>query len=483
MDQEDQLVESFSGIRGIYGKSLTDEVARRYALVYGDYLKNKFKNEKTISVVIGGDPRKSTNILKDIFIWEFLNLGFRVIDVEIASTPMVEFGVRAYKAQGGLVVTASHNEPEFNGWKLLQESGAVLGVGDINRLIKRTRTRMSLALIKAGESPGKGCLVKRGVDLERRYVRDILKIIGKKAVTEIRQNHFKVVADLNGGPAITVAKRLARSLNFKLVGVNMQAGVFGRMLTPNAETLKYLIPLINKEKAQFGFGLDGDADRMEMILPDSDFTKVRGNLVSGHYTVALGVDFMLRLKGGQGEKVVVNLPTAHLVHEVARKYGARIIETDVGETNVVTKMEKFGSLVGGEGSSSGLIVSPDRCRDGVLSVAVALAMMASRKKPLAEILADYPEYFEKREYVSCRPGADLKIKNCIIKHYQRQGQKVKKAPGKTGGVKVLFDDYHWLFFRGSQTEPGIFRIIANGKDRVLVDKMIEEGKEVFKKFS
>lgn len=133
---KNQLVETFSGIKGVYGKSLTDDVAEKYARVYADYLKAKFKNGK-IKFVVGSDTRKSGPELKKIFVNEFLNQGFEVIDIGLTGTPQVELGVREHKAQGGVMITASHNQPEFNGWKLLGNNGAILGVKEINLIINR----------------------------------------------------------------------------------------------------------------------------------------------------------------------------------------------------------------------------------------------------------------------------------------------------------------------------------------------------------
>ena len=367
----EKLVESFSGVRGIYGKSLTDEIVRKYATVYAQYLMD---GNKKVRVVIGRDTRASGKKLQKIFTQKFLKFGFNVIDVGTAGTPAVELGVREYKACGGVMITASHNEPEFNGFKMLGSDGAILLVKESERIIKKVHTFKNTHDI----ATKRGKLINKKNDLDNRYVRYILKIIGYEAVREIRKSNFKLVADPNGGPVREVIEKLFRKLNVEIVGVNMKEGKFMRQVEPTVKSLAKLRSVVKNKKADFGFGLDLDADRMEIVLAN-------GKMVSGNEMMALGVESVLSTKA-KGQKVVVNLPTSHLVHEIIKKYKGNISEVDVGETNVVTKMTALGSKVGGEGSCGGLIVSPSKCRDGLLSVAVILALMARQNISLIEIL-------------------------------------------------------------------------------------------------
>ncbi|MFH1890638.1 MAG: hypothetical protein ABIJ91_03685 [Candidatus Kuenenbacteria bacterium] len=509
LNKNNLLIESFSGIRGIYGKGVDEKLAENYALAYAQFLCGKFKKIhpvksskagaeqfNRVKVVIGGDTRKSTKGLQDVFLKIFLNFGFEVIDAGVASTPVVELGVREYKAQGGVVITASHNEPEFNGWKLLQASGAILSIRDIDKIIKKTKMGRGVLQYALKNCPlTNGKIIKKSEDLENKYINDIFKIVGKDAIKKIQKSNFKLAADPNGGPVIDLIKKLFKKMNVKIVGVNMKPGVYNRKVEPNKESLKYLTDIVDKQKADFGFGLDGDADRVEIVLPLS-------RMITGNEMMALGVESILSSKK-KGQKVVVNLPTSHLVHEIAWKYGAKVFEVDVGETNVVSKMEKVGSVVGGEGSCGGLVVTPCKCRDGLLSVVVILALLAKRDESIGGVLDSYPQYFEERIEERGRDGIGRKI----LKYFEDKGYNIRRVPGKSGGFKVLFDKprtfreivsvkkerkdmtpkfsqkvrgkYNWLFFRGSQTEPGLFRIIANGNDQQFVKKMIKQGKDVF----
>ena len=206
--------------------------------MYARFLLDKFKK---IRVVVGGDTRKSTKSLQKVFIKTFLDFGFEVIDVGVASTPVVELGVREYRAQGGVVITASHNEPEYNGWKLLCENGAILYAKDSQAVVGGVRNFINNSLANK-----KGRLIKKGKDLENRYVKEVLRIIGKKAVKQIRDRKFKLIADPNGGPVISLINKLFKELDIDIVGVNMKEGVYGRKVIPNVETLKYLNKIIDK---------------------------------------------------------------------------------------------------------------------------------------------------------------------------------------------------------------------------------------------
>jgi phosphomannomutase len=469
----DTLVETLSGIRGIYGASLTKEVAQNYARAYGIFLINK--NRGKIRVIVGGDTRKSTSILADIFIKEFSRQGFEVINVGTATTPMIELGVREYRAQGGVIITASHNEPAYNGWKLLQASGAILGVKQADTVIRLART----GNLNVGSNKKSGKIIKRTEDLKNKYVQFILKTIGPKATQQIKRGKYKILVDPNGGAGIVIMNELFEKLGVKVVGVNTRLGQFKRLIVPNKETLAYLTPVMDKQKIALGVGLDCDADRAEMIIGSKSLVaRERGNLVNGHEALALAID-AVKPKSA----VVINLPTAHLIYQVAKKYGIKVKEVDVGETNVVTEMEKQKSLVGGEGSNGGVIVAPGKCRDGLLMAVLVLKLMAERQQTLEAILAGYPLFFEERTIVKAAENQARLLKRKIREYYKKRGLKIKSALGSTSGLKILFNKNNWLFFRGSKTELGVFRIIANGDDRELVHEMILDGEKIFHKLN
>src|SRR3989344_1927179 len=193
------LVQSFSGIRGIYDKELNENIARRYAYVFNNFLTKRNKNPL---VVIGNDPRKSSEPLKKAM----LDIFYNIIDVGIATTPMIELAVREYKADGGIIITASHNEPEYNGFKFLDKDGAVLRPKDINKIINDFNKIKDLEetdfLDKLKEKKVVRKIGKRHDDIIKKYFDFIIKIIKKENIELVKSSNFKVILDPNGGAGI-----------------------------------------------------------------------------------------------------------------------------------------------------------------------------------------------------------------------------------------------------------------------------------------
>ncbi len=469
------LVESLSGIRGIYGSGLDETLARKYAEVFAIFLKDKNRGKK-IRVVVGGDTRPSTKKLSKIFIRVFLENRFTVLNAGAASIPMTEFAVRSYGADGGVMITASHNEPEYNGWKLIGAEGAILKSSDIARVIQETKRNQPC--IKKTKRSGKEKKIRR--DLVERYIQDVFRIVGEESARKIRAAKFRIVGDPNGGPANDVLKKLFEKLGAQFIGMGMKRGVFKRKIEPNFETLKPLIEKVDENHADFGFGFDLDVDRVELVVPTrSTYAMREGNMISGNQVLALGVDSVLGSKKKREQKVVVNIATSHLVHSIARKYKASVLEVDVGETNVVEKMKKSGSPVGGEGSSSGVIEGSVKCREGILSIVLILSLLAREGRSIDDVLLSYPRFYEKRKYLKCSVSEAREKKNPLKERFRKGGYRVQCSPGKDSGIKVLFDKNSWLFFRASKTEPGIYRIIANGDDKKKVSRMITIGENAF----
>ena len=226
------LIQSFSGIRGIYGKDLTDEVVRRYACVFNEFLKGKIG--KIPKIVVGYDTRLSNKALKKA-VFDSL---YDIIDVGIMPIPAIELAVREYKANGGIAITASHNEPEYNGLKFLDKDGAVLRPDDIGRVIKNFNKKEKITI-----GNKKKTIVKKNSDLINRYSKFLKKIVGNA------DNKTKVLLDVNGGSGI-ILKGIINKLqldNTKII--NGKAGEFKRKVEPTENSLKYLKKVIKKENA------------------------------------------------------------------------------------------------------------------------------------------------------------------------------------------------------------------------------------------
>ncbi len=467
------LVESFSGIRGIYGKAITEQLARQYAFCYCQLFPTKRD-----CLLIGGDSRVSTPALQEAIIKTFQNCGVKtIINVGVVPIQAAEYALQKFKAQGGVYISASHNEPEYNGFKFLKEDGAILYPEQSEKLIKAVH---NLKESLPSEAPGSVESFDKHNEAVINYIDYVLEKIGSEAVAKIKNANFKILADPNGGSAINVLDKLFFRLGVEAKIVNNQIGRFNRLVEPNRQSLAPLAKELEDGKFEFACGFDCDADRVELIInPNSQFAKEMGVVVSGHYVLALACDGLLA--GTENEIVVVNSATSCLVRDVIKKHQAEMKMVEVGEMNVVKAMEENKSIIGGEGSSSGVIIPPIKCRDGIISIVLILKMLAEKKKTLLEILQGYPKYYSARTKVFCQPEQSIGIKRKIGEYFKEQGYETKELGGETGSLDVFIDNNSFIFFRQSKTESGAFRIHTEGDGKEKVSQMLKQGIEAFNK--
>jgi len=468
------LVESFSGIRGIYGQSITEELAYKYAQSYCELF-----GDKISSLVISGDSRSSTPNLKKIMIMAFKDWGVgKIIDVGIVPIQVCEYGILKFKTQGGVYISASHNEPKYNGWKFLKKDGALLYPKQANQLIEKAH-RIYSQKVKITKSRTK--VIDKNKEIINEYINFILEKIGQNSLNKIKKSKFKILVDPNGGSGVVVLEKLFKELGVQAKIINNKLGKFVRLIEPNVKSLTYLAKKIDKGKFEFACGFDCDADRVEFVIPsNSKFAKEMGKTVSGQYALALACEVFL--EGTKNQIVVTNDCTSYLVRDIIKKYNAKIKEVEVGEMNVVGEMEKQKSIIGGEGSCGGVIVPPIKCRDGIMSTVLILKMLVQRSRSLVDILEDYPKYYSERAEMKCSSFRVIKIKNKLEKYFRNKGYKIKKTGGATGGFKALIDKNSYIWFRQSKTEAGIFRIITDGDDYQKVKSLLKEGIKLFDKF-
>jgi phosphomannomutase len=452
------LVESFSGIRGIYDDGLDEKVAARYAYSYFSLLKNKYKN-KNLKIVIGTDTRQSRDILKNI-VTEVLNCD--IIDIGIASTPMTEFAVRHFNAHGGIIITASHNEPYWNGFKFLDYDGAVLRPKDMETVIKKYRNIKKINIKKISKKR----IIKKYNEINNAYISYILNFLDKEDKDKIKNSKLKVIIDPNGGTGI-IAKQILEKLNIKVHGINMEHGIFNRTIEPDEESLIYLANEVRDKNYDFAAGFDCDADRVEVMTSKG--------LVSGNQLLALIADEIL--KSAKNKVIVVNDATSGIVKDIAKKHNAEYIETQVGEINVVDNMYKSKALIGGEGSSSGIIIPNSRCRDGILTLIYLLKIMANKEKNLNQLIKTLPEYCYIKRKINIDSKKYSKIKGKLIDFYRK---KYKVKDSKEGSLKVTLKENSFVWFRVSKTESNILRIIADSPKKSRSESIINEAVNLIK---
>lgn len=460
------IVESFSGIRGIYGNDLNIEIARKYANAFVKFLK---LTKQKPTIVVGMDTRPSSEEIKKIFIEEFLLNGCDIFDVGINTTPAIELSVRKNKADGGIIITASHNEPEYNGWKFLNNNGSILEPEDADLVISNYRKEINTTKTE------KGKIVDKTKQAIEDYVNFVLESVGEEWIKKIKIKKFKIVVDPNGGTAAVVIKQVMQKLGVILVEKNMKLGEFKRIIEPNKQSLAYLSSVVKKEKADLAAGWDCDGDRVELI--DNE-----GEMMSGQYVLALLVEEILSQNKQKNSLVITNDATSGVVKETAEKNKAKIQEVEVGEINIVKKMQETNSPIGGEGSNGGIIIPPSKCRDGIQALALILRLMARKEKKLSEICGEFPKYYTMQENVRCDFGVDIiKLRKKIKNIFTEQGYETKTTGDNTGGLKIIIDDESWIWYRGSKTENGVYRIITDSKSERKSQELLDRGEEAFQK--
>jgi len=442
------LIESFSGVRGIFKKELTPEMAENYAHCYSKIL------PKNSVVVIGQDTRISGNILKSALV---KGLNCKIIDVGTLPTATIEHAVRYFNADGGIIITASHNEPEFNGFKFLSKDGAVLRPKPMQRVINYFHQNLKY-------SPNKHYIIidKHDETLES-YNEFILSFLSEEEIKLIQNSNIQILVDPNGGTG-HIAKAIFDKLNIKAKFINTKEGIFSRKIEPTLNSLSYLLPHLTK--GMFAAGFDCDADRVEILLDN-------GELVSGNQTLALITQsILLSSKNPQEETIVVNDATSYLVKEIVGSFNASWKEVEVGEINVVDKMLETNSKIGGEGSNGGIITPPSRCRDGILTLVLLFKLLAKENKSLEELVQELPNYNYSKIKIKLTEDFTI-LRNNVIKYYQDNNFKIQLTGDETGGLKAIKNN-SWVWFRQSKTEDKVLRIIANSKEEKVVKALLEQ---------
>jgi len=444
---------SISGIRGIAGQSLTDEVVRDFAAAFAKYT-NKGK------IVIGSDTRLSGEHVKTIVISELCARGCEVIDIGIAPTPTTQIAVRNNKADGGIIITASHNPPEWNGLKFVRQDGIFLNESQAKELIS-----MYEDIQKTAKAPKEdsliGSLCKKDPTALDKHIELVKNNID---VPAIRNKGFKVAIDCCNGAGSVITQKFLKELGCEIIAINTDTKkIPPRGSEPIPQNLSQLCEVVKKFNADIGFAQDPDADRLSIVSDE-------GVAIGEEYSLALAAMFILSRDKSSGKKVLVtNLSTSRINEDIASGLGAKVVRTKVGEVNVSEKIKETGAVIGGEGNGGIIWPVVGLGRDSIAGIGLILTMLAASGKKLSFIVSGMPRYSMIKDKVELSASSDpSKILSSIEKLY------TSEKIDRTDGIKVDFSD-GWLHIRSSNTEP-IIRIIAEGLDIKVTKNRIEEVK-------
>jgi len=463
------LMVSISGIRGVVGEDLSPDVIVKYSAAFAKYC-----NRGTVA--IGRDGRSSGRIIGNLVSSTLLSMGCDVVAIGIVPTPTVQIAVEQLHASGGISITASHNPVEWNGLKFLNETGMFLNAAENKRLVAiADRGNFSYSpWNKMGKHAHDDTFIGRHIDMVTRlpYVH----------VGEIRKRRFKIVVDCVNAAGGVIVSRLLRGLGCTVIEMNCDvSGVFARNPEPIPENLKELCRRVRAEGADLGIAVDPDVDRLVLITE-------RGEPFGEEYTITAVVDFILpRIRAHKGSirlhgrdtnrspSVVVNLSTTRAVDDVARKFGARVIRTPVGEINVARKMKEVGAIIGGEGSGGVILPEVHYGRDAIVGIALILQHLCEFGGTLSELKSTLPQYvITKSKVMVAQKNVDR-----LLDRIRRRNEKMGTV-NVQDGLKIDFAD-SWIHLRKSNTEP-IIRIIAEAPSKRRSQQLVTQFTKEIKSF-
>lgn len=457
------LIKSISGIRGTIGgrplENLTPIDAVKFAASYGSWLKNS-RNKKHLKVVVGRDARISGPMIQQLVMNTLVGLGIDVIDLDLSTTPTVEVAVPMEQADGGIILTASHNPKQWNALKLLNEKGEFLnGAEGAEILAMAEKADFDFAEV---DDLGSITRVDHYIDTHIEEVL-MLPLVDAKKVAEAG---FTVAVDgVNSTGGIAIPKLLKR-MGVEVIELYCEpTGHFPHNPEPLKEHLHEICDLVKKEKADFGIVVDPDVDRLAFISED-------GEMFGEEYTLVACTDYVLGKTPGN---TVSNLSSSRALRDITEKHGGSYAASAVGEVNVVELMKKNDAVIGGEGNGGIIYPALHYGRDSLVGVALFLTFLAENKMKVSELRKSYPSYFMSKNKIELTPELDV---DDILKKVEQkyEGEEVSTVDG----VKIDFAD-HWVHLRKSNTEP-IIRIYTEAKSQEKADevaqKMISEIKEI-----
>ncbi len=457
------LIKSISGIRGTIGgnpgENLTPIDAVKFAASYGKWLKGYSKKEK-LKVVIGRDARLSGEMIQNLVVSTLVGLGIDVIDLDLSTTPTVEIAVPLEKADGGIILTASHNPKQWNALKLLNEKGEFLNAAE-GALILEIAEKEDFNFSEVDDL---GVIIRNDSYIDV-HIDEVLNLSLVDAEV-IKAAKFKVVVDgVNSTGGIAIPK-LLEELGVEVVKLYCEpTGHFPHNPEPLKEHLGDICDLVVKEKADFGIVVDPDVDRLAFISND-------GEMFGEEYTLVACADYVLGKTKGN---TVSNLSSSRALRDITEKHGGVYEASAVGEVNVVTKMKNNNAVIGGEGNGGIIYPESHYGRDSLVGTALFLMLMAEKGGTVAELRASYPSYFMSKKKIQLTPELDVDALLVAME------EKYKDEEVTTiDGVKIDFAE-NWVHLRKSNTEP-IIRIYTEAKSQAkadgLADKIIEEIKEI-----
>ncbi len=457
------LIKSISGIRGTIGGKVGDNLtpvdAVKFASAYGTFLKQNSDKQK-LTVVVGRDARISGPMIHNLVVNTLIGLGINVIDLGLSTTPTVEVAVPLEKADGGIILTASHNPKEWNALKLLNAKGEFLSGADGAKILEIADAEA----FDFSDVDSLGEITTNDAYMDI-HIDEVLNL-PLVDVDAVKAAKFKVVVDGVNSSGGIIIPRLLELMGVEVVKLYCEPnGHFPHNPEPLKEHLTDISELVVKEKADLGVVVDPDVDRLAFVCED-------GEMFGEEYTLVACADYVLSKTPGN---TVSNMSSSRALRDVTVKRGGSYEASAVGEVNVVELMKKNNAVIGGEGNGGIIYPELHYGRDSLVGVALFLTHLANLKMSVSALRASYPEYYMSKNKIELTPQIDV---DAIL---EQMTSKYKNEDISTvDGVKIDFEK-EWVHLRKSNTEP-IIRIYTEAPTQkeadVLAVRIVDEIKQI-----
>lgn len=446
------LIKSISGIRGTIGGRTGDTLNPldivKFTTAYATFMKRNAKSG-TGKIVVGRDARISGEMVKDIVCGTLMGMGYDVVNIGLATTPTTELAVSMLKADGGIIITASHNPRQWNALKLLNAQGEFLTKADGNEVLK-------IAEEEDFEYADVDHLGHYSEDnsFNQKHIDNVLalQLVDTEA---IRNAHFKVCADTINSVGGIILPQLFDALGVEYNILNGEAnGDFAHNPEPLEKNLGDIMALTAKGGYDLGIVVDPDVDRLAFICEN-------GKMFGEEYTLVSVADYVLSHTPGN---TVSNLSSTRALRDVTEKHGGQYTASAVGEVNVTTMMKNTGAVIGGEGNGGVIYPESHYGRDALVGIALFLSNLAHKKCKVSELRATYPEYFIAKNRIDLTPDTDIDAILGKVKEMYAN-EKINDIDG----VKIDFKD-KWVHLRKSNTEP-IIRVYSEAHTMEEADEL------------
>lgn len=454
------LIKSISGIRGTIGghvgEGLSPVDVVKFTAAYAAFIR-KTSTVGTNLIVVGRDARLSGPVVDALVVATLRSMGFDVVNIGLASTPTTEIAVTGNHACGGIILTASHNPKQWNALKLLNSDGEFLNDAQGKEVLRIAEAEEFefVGVDNLGALYHDDTWTMRHIDSVLK-----LKLVDREAIAKAG---FTVAVDAVNSVGGIAIPALLKALGVKnVIELNCEAnGKFAHTPEPIPQNLTQISDLMRESKADVGFVVDPDVDRLAIVMEN-------GEMFVEEYTLVAVADYILRHTPGA---TVSNLSSSRALRDVTRAHGCEYNAAAVGEVNVVTKMKETGAIIGGEGNGGVIYPEAHYGRDALVGVALFLSLLAHSDKKVSELKKEYPAYAIAKNKIELTPDIDVDaILAAVKEHFSNE------TVTDIDGVKIDFED-SWVHLRKSNTEP-IIRIYSEAHTMEEADRLAEEIKGI-----